>query len=80
MTAPTAKTCGTCLLRSRGDRCCTLTGRSVTSETPACAEHSDGKVVERKPRLVHIDARPRRVIEAERAIWADNEQHERARI
>jgi hypothetical protein len=30
--------------------------------------------------LRHIDARPRRVIESERAMWADNERQEAARI
>lgn len=72
------KTCQTCLLRSKKDKCCTLTGKTV-SKTETCSEHSDGKVVERKPRMIHIDARPDHMKKAERALGVAWDEHQKCR-
>ena len=36
--------CGTCLLHSRKDACCTLTGETRRRGDQACASWSDGKM------------------------------------
>ena len=41
------KTCGTCLLHSRRDACCALTGESRRKGDKACCEWTDGKTMKR---------------------------------
>ena len=43
-------TCETCILHSKRDACCQLTGETRRGGDPACAQHSDGRVDDKTKR------------------------------